>query len=200
MVRPDDDLGALESEVMEDMQDIFASVDKTGEGVCVQASTLGSLEALLEFLKTPEVAIPVSAINIGPVHKRDVMRANVMIERGVKKYGVILAFDVPGEHLRVGGCIENGIFCGGEIGSGAGACVGPISWGLQGPASSADRQAQGLVVRPGPEPARLAIQPLKRQPPTLMSTPPTSSDEGGQGNGGGAGREHLHRRHHLPLV
>ncbi|KFM24316.1 Eukaryotic translation initiation factor 5B [Auxenochlorella protothecoides] len=95
VVRPDDDLEALKAEVMEDMQDIFASVDKTGEGVCVQASTLGSLEALLAFLKTPEVNIAVSAINIGPVHKRDVMRANVMIERGVKKYGVILAFDVP---------------------------------------------------------------------------------------------------------
>ena len=36
----------------------------------MQASTLGSLEALLEFLRTPEVAIPVSAINIGPVHKK----------------------------------------------------------------------------------------------------------------------------------
>ena len=68
-----------------------------GEGVCVQASTLGSLEALLEFLKGDKVAIPVSAINIGPVHKRDVMRANVMNERGNKKFGVILAFDVPGE-------------------------------------------------------------------------------------------------------
>ncbi|KDD76282.1 hypothetical protein H632_c285p0, partial [Helicosporidium sp. ATCC 50920] len=95
VVRQGDDVGALEHEVMEDMQDIFSSVDKSGEGVCVQGSTLGSLEALLEFLRSPEVGIPVSAINIGPVHKRDVMRANVMIERGVRKYGVILAFDVP---------------------------------------------------------------------------------------------------------
>lgn len=31
-------------------QDIFSKVDKSGEGVCVQASTLGSLEALLSFL------------------------------------------------------------------------------------------------------------------------------------------------------
>ena len=65
--------------------------------MCVQASTLGSLEALLEFLRTPDVGIAVSAINIGPVHKKDVMRANVMIERNMKKFGVILAFDVPGE-------------------------------------------------------------------------------------------------------
>lgn len=95
VVNPGDDVEALKAEAMEDMQDIFSSVDKTGEGVAVQASTLGSLEALLEFLKSPDVAIPVSAINIGPVHKKDVMRANVMMERGMKKYGVILAFDVP---------------------------------------------------------------------------------------------------------
>jgi translation initiation factor 5B len=94
-VDPGEDVEALKSEVMEDMQDIFSSVDKTGEGVCVQASTLGSLEALLEFLRSPDVKIPVSAINIGPVHKRDIMRANVMIERGARKFGVILAFDVP---------------------------------------------------------------------------------------------------------
>jgi translation initiation factor IF-2 len=76
-------------------QDIFSKVDKTGEGVCVQASTLGSLEALLAFLDSPDVSIPVSGINIGPVHKKDVLRANVMGEKGCKKYSVILAFDVP---------------------------------------------------------------------------------------------------------
>ena len=52
-----------------------------GEGVCVQASTLGSLEALLTFLQSDAVQIPVSGINIGPVHKRDVMRASVMLEK-----------------------------------------------------------------------------------------------------------------------
>lgn len=58
-----------------------AQVDKGGEGVCVQASTLGSLEALLTFLSTPEVNIPVAGITIGPVHKKDVLRANVMNEK-----------------------------------------------------------------------------------------------------------------------
>jgi Translation-initiation factor 2 len=49
--------------------------------VCVQASTLGSLEALLTFLKSDAVQIPVSGINIGPIHKKDVMRASVMLEK-----------------------------------------------------------------------------------------------------------------------
>lgn len=62
-----------------------------GKGVCVQASTLGSLEALLAFLKQSQ--IPVSGINIGPVHKKDIIRASVMLERA-KQYAQILAFDV----------------------------------------------------------------------------------------------------------
>ncbi|KAK9915050.1 hypothetical protein WJX75_004126 [Coccomyxa subellipsoidea] len=91
----DDDLEALKDEAMQDMEDIFKSVDRSGEGVCVQASTLGSLEALLEFLRSPAVKIPVSGIAIGPIHKKDVMRASVMLEKGRQKYAVILAFDVP---------------------------------------------------------------------------------------------------------
>jgi translation initiation factor 5B len=47
------------------------------------------------LLRADAVNIAVSGINIGPVHKRDVLRANVMNERGHKKYAVILAFDVP---------------------------------------------------------------------------------------------------------
>lgn len=38
-------------------QDIFSKVDKSGEGVCVQASTLGSLEALLSFLDSGGCAV-----------------------------------------------------------------------------------------------------------------------------------------------
>jgi translation initiation factor 5B len=48
-------------------------VDKSQDGVCVQASTLGSMEALLEFLLTSK--IPVCSISIGPVHKKDVLKA-----------------------------------------------------------------------------------------------------------------------------
>lgn len=57
-----------------------------------QASTLGSLEALLQFLKTEK--IPVSAVSIGPVHKKDITRCTIQLSRD-PKYAVILAFDVP---------------------------------------------------------------------------------------------------------
>ena len=71
-------------------------VDKTKEGVCVQASTIGSLEALLEFLYQSK--IPVSSVNIGPVHKKDVLKAMknlVVTSVGVnKEYACLLAFDV----------------------------------------------------------------------------------------------------------
>lgn len=78
---------------MQDVNSIMMQVEKNEEGVCVQASTLGSLEALLEFLKSPAVRIPVCSINIGPVHRRDVMKASVMLEKR-KEYATILAFDV----------------------------------------------------------------------------------------------------------
>ncbi|KAH8913259.1 hypothetical protein BT69DRAFT_1234828, partial [Atractiella rhizophila] len=48
-------------------------------------------EALLSFLKDSK--IPVSGVNIGPVYKKDVMRAATMLERA-KEYAVMLCFDV----------------------------------------------------------------------------------------------------------
>lgn len=90
-VEPGDDEEDLKDEVMEDVADLLDSVDTSGVGVWVQASTLGALEALLEFLKTSK--IPVSGINIGPVYKRDVMRAATMLEKA-KDYAVMLCFDV----------------------------------------------------------------------------------------------------------
>ncbi|XP_076925220.1 uncharacterized protein LOC143587962 [Bidens hawaiensis] len=93
VVGPDDDVEEIKESVMDDMRNVMSRIDKSGEGVYVQASTLGSLEALLEFLKTPVVNIPVSGIGIGPVHKKDVMKASVMLEKK-KEFATILAFDV----------------------------------------------------------------------------------------------------------
>ncbi|CAL8119981.1 unnamed protein product [Prunus armeniaca] len=93
VVGPHDDLEEVKETAMGDMKSVLSRIDKSGEGVCVQAYTLGSLEALLEFLKTPEVNIPVSGISIGTVHKKDVMKASVMLEKK-KEFATILAFDV----------------------------------------------------------------------------------------------------------
>jgi translation initiation factor 5B len=93
LLRPDDDLDKLKGAVMEEMARVRSWIDKSGEGVYVQASTLGSLEALTEFLKSPAVNIPFCDFSIGPVHKKDVMKASVMLERK-KEYATILAFDV----------------------------------------------------------------------------------------------------------
>jgi hypothetical protein len=35
-----------------------------------------------------------SAVNIGPIYRRDVMRASIMLEKGKPEYATILAFDV----------------------------------------------------------------------------------------------------------
>jgi translation initiation factor 5B len=92
-VGPDDDVEELKDAVMQDLTGILDSVKATKRGVMVQASTLGALEALLEFLRTCDPPIPVSCVNIGPVHKKDVMRASVQLEHQ-KEFATILAFDV----------------------------------------------------------------------------------------------------------
>lgn len=91
VVGPDDDEDELMDDVMDDLTGLLESVDTTGHGVSVQASTLGSLEALLDFLK--DMKIPVRNISIGPVYKRDVMQAATMLEKN-KEFAVMLCFDV----------------------------------------------------------------------------------------------------------
>ncbi|KAJ8100949.1 hypothetical protein POJ06DRAFT_221056 [Lipomyces tetrasporus] len=91
LVGPDDDEEELMDEVMSDLTSLESALDKSGRGVCVQASTLGSLEALLDFLK--QMKIPVMSISIGPVYKRDVMKATTMLEKA-REFAVMLCFDV----------------------------------------------------------------------------------------------------------
>ncbi|KAL2021938.1 hypothetical protein VTK56DRAFT_6357 [Thermocarpiscus australiensis] len=91
VVGPDDDESDLEDEVESDLARLFSRVEKSGRGVSVQASTLGSLEALLDFLK--DCKIPVANVGIGPVYKRDVMQCGIMLEKA-PDYAVMLCFDV----------------------------------------------------------------------------------------------------------
>ena len=91
VVGPDDDEDDLIDEVEADLNKLFSRVAKSGRGVSVQASTLGSLEALLDFLK--DCKIPVANVGIGPVFKRDVMQCGTMLEKS-PDYAVMLCFDV----------------------------------------------------------------------------------------------------------
>ena len=79
--------------VQSELESVKKLLKIDGEGVFVPTSTLGSLEALLEFLNTLEPPIPVGAFNIGPIHKRDVIQASIMLEKK-KEFATILAFDV----------------------------------------------------------------------------------------------------------
>lgn len=56
-----------------------------------QKPITGALEALLSFLR--DMKIPVATVNIGPVHKRDVMKCSTQLQHD-PKYAMILAFDV----------------------------------------------------------------------------------------------------------
>jgi len=99
---PDDDIEDLKEEVMKDVAGLAATLVTEARGVSVQASTLGALEALLEFLKNPgkdregkeRPPIPVAAFSIGPIFKRDVLKASLMAQKGFEEYACILGFDV----------------------------------------------------------------------------------------------------------
>jgi translation initiation factor 5B len=89
-----DEVDILREEVTRELKSALSNIKLQERGVYVQASTLGSLEALLEFLRTSK--IPYSGIRIGPVVKKDVMKASIMLEHE-SQYATILAFDVKVE-------------------------------------------------------------------------------------------------------
>uniref|UniRef100_T1PH61 Eukaryotic translation initiation factor 5B n=1 Tax=Musca domestica TaxID=7370 RepID=T1PH61_MUSDO len=89
-----DEVEICKEEVARELKSALSHIKLAATGVYVQASTLGSLEALLEFLRTSK--IPYSAIRIGPVVKRDVMKASTMLEHE-PQFATILAFDVKVE-------------------------------------------------------------------------------------------------------
>lgn len=89
---PDDDIEELKEKVMQDLDSVLSRVDKSGVGVHVQASSIGSLEALLTFLE--EMKIPVSQIGLGTVFKKDIVKTGVLVEKN-KEFAIVMAFDVP---------------------------------------------------------------------------------------------------------
>jgi translation initiation factor 5B len=87
--------------VMRDVKDVMGDISTESRGVFVQASTLGSLEALMEYLRSSKV--PVAGVALGPVHKKDVVRASAMVEHeDEREFATILAFDVKLDPTAVG--------------------------------------------------------------------------------------------------
>ena len=92
---PEDTEEDIKAMVMADLTNLEDKLSTDKQGVLVQASTLGALEALLQFLRVDtKPPIPVSAIGIGTIHKRDVTKISIMNEKGHPEYATILAFDV----------------------------------------------------------------------------------------------------------
>ncbi|GKY98785.1 hypothetical protein MPSEU_000834700 [Mayamaea pseudoterrestris] len=95
VIGKDDEEEDIKAEVMSDLTNLEDKLSTDKVGVLVQASTLGALEALLQFLREDtKPPIPVSAIGIGKIHKRDVTKISIMNEKGHSEYATILAFDV----------------------------------------------------------------------------------------------------------
>merc|ERR1711871_928739 len=96
VVEEGDNLEAVKEEAMEELDAVDNLLNKEARGVFVQASTLGSLEALLVFLASLDPPIPVASFNIGKVNQKDVKQASIMLEHR-KEYATILAFDVAAD-------------------------------------------------------------------------------------------------------
>jgi len=92
-VKPGDDLENFKKAALEDVESVLSRFDKSSESVYVQASVPSSLlkGGVLNFVKTPKVNIPISAI--GHIHKKDVKKASAMHEKN-QENSTILTSDV----------------------------------------------------------------------------------------------------------
>ncbi len=88
-VADEKNLEEIKRKVMEEVKEVLIETDK--DGVIVKADTLGTLEALTQFLRNK--GIPVRAARVGHITKRDVMEA-IAVKNNKKEYGVILGFNV----------------------------------------------------------------------------------------------------------
>lgn len=79
--------------VREELAEVRIETDK--EGVIAKADTLGTLEAMITYLKNQ--GIPVRKADIGPVSKRDIIEASI-VKKKHPLYGAVLAFNVKVPH------------------------------------------------------------------------------------------------------
>jgi translation initiation factor 5B len=89
---PRDDIEDLKDLAQEDLQNVLSRLDTERNGVFVHASSLGSLEALLVFLRDNNV--PISGFDIGTVHKASITKTSIQLDKKKPEYAILLAFDV----------------------------------------------------------------------------------------------------------
>jgi len=83
VVGPEDEEEDIKAEVMSDLSLLQNAIETDKNGVMVHASTLGALEALLQFLRVEtKPPIPVSHIGIGTISKKHVTTISTMAEKG----------------------------------------------------------------------------------------------------------------------
>lgn len=84
-----DEVTSIKERIMQDMDAVRIETDKIG--VLLKADTLGSLEALIEYLK--ERDIPIRKADIGDISKKEIISVSTVYEND-PFVGVILAFNV----------------------------------------------------------------------------------------------------------
>ena len=83
-IEEDDDPEDVKEDCQSDITAITKALETDAKRVIVHASTLGAMEALLQFLRNEcKPPIPVSHISIGTIFKKDVMRARLMHDKGI---------------------------------------------------------------------------------------------------------------------
>jgi translation initiation factor 5B len=87
VVSDPDQIDAISEEIKSELEAV--RVDTENEGVILKADTIGSLEALVGELKEKE--IPIHSADVGPVSRRDVIKASAIKE---PLLSAILAFNV----------------------------------------------------------------------------------------------------------
>lgn len=94
VLQEEDDENDVKSCVQADVDNI-TKVKCDSQGVTVCASTLGSLEALMQFLqKDCKPPIPVGRTKIGSLDRTDITLASLYHGKNLSEYAVVLAFDV----------------------------------------------------------------------------------------------------------
>lgn len=103
------DVGEIEKikeQVQKEIQSVRSRLTRDGKGVWVQASTLGSLEALVSLLGSSENGnISVMGVGIGPLQKKHVMAAAATEQPVILAFNVKIAAEVHKMAKEAGVCV-----------------------------------------------------------------------------------------------